>query len=183
MCNTDLKGIDGTKRRSHERSTGTHRYSGYRIKANASRENQQHRYEGDDLFLHVLEHATSGEDHRNHGNDEQLSTIQLPHKPSDRTSQCSCLVYNGESTTDEEHQEDDRSRIGHAEGNGHEHLKRPDGILLHLVKRSRNNDLSSRRLILLPIVPTGRQDVAQGRREKDAPGEECENVGKAGGGQ
>jgi hypothetical protein len=47
------------------------------------------------------------------------------------------------------------------------------------VKRSRNNDISSRRLILLPIVPAGRQDVAQSRREKDAPGEERENVWKA----
>ena len=73
----DLKRVDGTEGCANEGGANAHRDRDDRREPQSARERNEDGNERDDLFLHVLDHATGREKQADHRYDEQLPAASL----------------------------------------------------------------------------------------------------------
>jgi hypothetical protein len=178
-----LNGFTGPNELPTPAAPQAHRHHGQRIEADAARQQQQYRYERDDLLPHAL-HRPSGGEHDGHDGDDEFRAVgETTGQPVDALPERAGRVDDAERAADQEDQKDHRAGVGHAFRNGHQRGERPDGSGLYWVKRSRDDDVPASDGVLTPFVLTGRKDVAECSGEDDTSEQECKRVWDARRGQ
>ena len=143
-----------------------------RRESHPSAEQEQHGHERDDLLLHVLERAGSGEEHADDRNHEQLVSVEAAHQRADRLAERARLVHHGERAAHEEDQEDHGGRIDESLRDRHQRLEGAHGRRRHRVERARDDDHATGHRIARAVVPARGKDVTQHGGEQHAAGEQ-----------
>ena len=167
----------GLKAGPHERGSGAHRDRHHGGETEPAGKDEQHGNEWDDLFLHVLHHAPGREEDRDHGDDEQVPPPERAYHGCDAAPERPGLVHHRECAADQEDEEDDLGRVGHAARERDDRVEEAHRARIDLMVGARHHDAPAGRLVVTAVERARRQHMARDGREDHAAGQQDEGVG------
>ena len=179
LCDLRLERIDRAEGGADRRRRRGYSDGGHRVEPQSARHEQQHRHQGDDLFLHLHQHPGQPEEETGDRNDQPGAVRQPADQELDDAAKGAGPVHDRERAAHQEDEGDYHRRRLDAARNRRHGVERPDRCRGQGMVGAGDGHLAAGGRILPAVELAGRNQVGKQGREEDAADQEGQRVGKA----